>query len=171
MTPPFPIDIPCPPAFPSLWESQAHQPQQQQLDWWAGWAAERRGWATEPSHSCPLPQAPPRAPAWCAQWAPSLTTFPTPAQGPLEVSSQLPEAPSFWTPQISRGYLLYNTTSTLGPSLPLKPNTDQGRTERQGKGWQRTQWGQVMGEEARSVEERREVITEGQGASQGTRGK
>lgn len=131
-------------------------------DWRAGWALQgRRGAGPDRVLPfCPLPHASSVAPVWSAQGAPSPITFtPTLGTGPLEVSSQPSEAPYFWKPPRSA-----ETPSSIPPPvvpLPLasllQPITDSGRNGGQGErqSWQRTQQGQVMGEEARSAGERK----------------
>lgn len=105
MTLPFPIDILSPPAFLSLLETSGppDSAAAAQTGGQAGLLREEGLGHTESSHSCPLPQASPIAPAWSPQWGPS----PTPAKGPTEVSSQLSEAPYFLTPPKSEatGYV------------------------------------------------------------------
>lgn len=69
----FPIDVLSPPVFPPLLETSGHRPQKQQLRLVGGLRGlQRRGGAgqTEPSHSCPLPQASSTAGAWSVQWGP-----------------------------------------------------------------------------------------------------
>lgn len=141
--PPCPTDILSPPAFPSLPETSGHQPQQQQQQQLR--LVGRLGCCRGAGLHRVLPFLPPlsglpnSSSLFCLVGSKSYYLHPSPAKGPLEVSSKF-EASYFWNPpQISRGYWLCNTTSTFGRSPPLKPNTEWERPREQGEGASREQ--------------------------------